>query len=576
MVNPLLVRLAKRRSAVPAGLRAAVGYFAVSAIAFVLSQIFPAQWGLAAFFLDRQDRWILLAGSAMLLGLTFGRHARTEPLQAATWQPWVAATAILLFCLAGHYAVLAGYDMSRDEQLATFDAAVFASGRLVQPLPGVWRDHADALNTMFMYPAVHRGAWISAYLPLNAALRALLGGFATPAMAGPLVTGIGALALWGCVRRIWPEDREAPLVALVLYLGSAQILVTGMTAYAMPAHLALNLVWLWLFLRRGWWSDLAALLVGFAATGLHQPLMHPLFAAPLLFLLVQDREWRRAALFLAGYAMIGLFWLWWPTWTWTLVQADAGALRPQGVDYASRLIATLREGDALRFPIMAANLLRLIAWQHLLLLPLLIVGLRVRKADKLANALWLGVLLTTVTMTLILPYQGHGFGYRYLHGLLGNCILLAVFGWRELRDELPRWRTLLIRTSVAGLAVLLPVQAWMAHAFYAPAAQASARISAVGTDYAIIGERDASFAQDLIYNPPALDRRPIRLVREAVTPPLARAICADHASVTLVGEGVLEPLATYFADRKAGPATAGNAAIAPVLAAAGCRISVLN
>jgi hypothetical protein len=32
-------------------------------------------------------------------------------------------------------------------------------------------------------------------------------------------------------------------------------------------------------------------------------------------------------------------------------------------------------------------------------------------------------------MAVILPSQGEGFGYRYLHGAIGTAILLAVYGW---------------------------------------------------------------------------------------------------------------------------------------------------
>src|SRR3546814_9095813 len=69
------------------------------------------------------------------------------------------------------------------------------------------------------------------------------------------MTLLGALALWGCARRIWPENREAAVVALLLYAGTGQIWLNGMTAYAMPAHLTINLCWLWFVLRRRWWAD---------------------------------------------------------------------------------------------------------------------------------------------------------------------------------------------------------------------------------------------------------------------------------------------------------------------------------
>src|SRR3546814_12228108 len=87
-----------------------------------------------------------------------------------------------------------------------------------------------------------------------------------------------------------------------------------MTAYAMPAHLTINLCWLWFVLRRRWWADAAALTLGFFAVGLHQFHYHPLFAAPLLFLLLLRKDWGRAAFYALGYLAIGLFWQGWTFW----------------------------------------------------------------------------------------------------------------------------------------------------------------------------------------------------------------------------------------------------------------------
>lgn len=549
--------------------------FGAALLAFALSLFFNPYVDVSAFYLAREDRWLLLGGAGLMVAVSIRLRGRDAPLAAGIRLPLVVAATLFLACLAGHYWVLAGYDQSRDEQMATFDAAVFASGRLVQPIPTLWRDHAGALNTLYMYPAEHQGAWISSYLPLNAALRALAGFIATPALTGPLMTVIGALALWGCARRIWPQDREAPVVALLLYTASGQVIVTGMTAYAMPAHLALNLTWLWLFLRRAWWADAAALAVGFVAVGLHQPLMHPMFAAPVLSLLLLEKQWRRAAVYALGYAAIGIFWLWWPSWTWTLVQATAGAQQPQGVDYFTRLAMTVLRGDR-NLPYMLVNLLRFVAWQHILLLPLLVLSLKIARKDRLAGALAAGVLLTTFVMAVILPFQGHGFGYRYLHGLIGNCILLAVYGWKSLGARQGTWRALLLRTSIAGIVVLVPLQLWMAHGLYASAAEVSARIEASDADYAVVGEEDVSFAFNLVHNPPLLDRRPVRLARGAVDPTLARLICANHASVALIGDGVLEPIAAYYGASQMTTADDANRAFAPMLARAGCRVIFLG
>ena len=153
---------------------------------------------------------------------------------------------------------------------------------------------------------------MSAYLPGNAMLRAAVGWIADPALTGPLLSGLSLPLMWLCARRLWPEvgaaSREVATVAVILLATSGQFIIHGMTAYAMPAHLFANLLWLALFLRRTWWADGAALAVGFVATGLHQPVFHPLFAAPWLFWLLLQRDWRRALLFAAGYAAIAAFW----------------------------------------------------------------------------------------------------------------------------------------------------------------------------------------------------------------------------------------------------------------------------
>lgn len=555
----------------------ALGAIAVLA-AVRLEAITRGSFNLSLFLLREQDKWLLFTALGLLLLCFWRLPGRDRPL-TASWRNALAVGGVMaLAALAGHYWILSGYDMSRDEQLASFDSAIFTRGLLVAPLPAMWHDHAGALNATFMYPTSETSAWVSAYLPLNAALRALFGMAGSAALTGPAMILLGAAALWGCARRIWPDRPEAALVALLLYAGSGQVLFNGMTAYAMPAHLALNLCWLWLFLRRTMWSDLAALAIGFVATGLHQPIVHPMFAAPILVLLVLGREWRRAALYLLGYAAIGAFWLWWPGFTWSLVEGNPLVSPADGVDYWTRLVAVIEKGDTLRFENMGANLLRFFGWQHLLLLPLMALGLRTLWRSRLAAALAGSIVLTLIVMTVILPYQGHGFGYRYLHGLIGNAILLAVFGWVALGERLVRWRPLLLRATAAGLLVLLPMQAWMAHQFYAPFARASARIDASGADYVIVGAGDAPFAMDLVVNPPFLDKRPIRLLREKLNGPLARAICAQHpgATVAFAGPTLTAPINAYFGRLLAPPVNPSQQVLSAQLAAQGCRVETIG
>ena len=77
-------------------------------------------------------------------------------------------------------------------------------------------------------------------------------------------------------------DKTRAWVAAGFLVTSSQFVFTSMTAYAMPAHLAINLLWLYAFLRgdrAGWF---AAPLIGVVALGLHNPFPHALFVTPFL------------------------------------------------------------------------------------------------------------------------------------------------------------------------------------------------------------------------------------------------------------------------------------------------------
>ena len=550
----------------------------------------PVTHSLARMYLMLQDRWLLLM-QVLVIGLAWlsiGRvRGRALPRWAWRWAPGCLALALLLAGYAGHTAVLDGYDLSRDEQMASFDAWVYAHGRLAWPLPVAWQPDSGPLNLLFMLP-VHRPiAWVSAYLPGNAMLRAGVGLLTgDPAWTGPLLTALSLLLLVGCARRLWPQDRAAQAVSLALFAGAGSVWIMAMTAYAMPAHLAANLLWLWLFLRDRRGHDALALLVGVVATGLHQPLFHPLFVAPWLVLLLAERRWARFALFAGGYAAIGLGWLLWPGVTHGLVSGPLSVTDPVGSDYLSRFLDTLRNGSSEHASLLACNMLRFIAWQHVLMLPLLLAGIRtIRRSTpdgRTSAALAAGVIGQIVVMALILPYQGHGFGYRYLHGLTGSVALLGGFGWRALAGSQAWLRPMLVRTTALGLLVLLPIQAWMAHALYAPFAAVSTRIDASHADYTVIGADDGPFALDLVLNPPDLGRKPVRLVAEEVEDfdALASRLCRTAGQVpvrvALPTGHLFTAMAAAFHAPPSPQADSRLAELTQAFSEAGCVVSRLD
>lgn len=557
-------------------LRLALGFWVVCLLAFGLSALATPLANLSTLFLARQDRWLLLAGLVVFALASLRLVAKSQPLSAGRTVLVLATLIAVSICYSGRQWVLGGYDMSRDEQMAAFDSRIFAAGLLAQPLQPFWQAHADALNMTFMLPVARPIAWVSGYLPMNAALRAFVGLFVDPALTGPMLVALGALALWKCARLLWSDDRETALVALLLYFSSGQVLVAGMTTYAMPAHLALNLVWLWLFLldRRG--ADFGALAVAAVATGLHQPLFHPLFAAPFLILLLRDRAWPRVLIYGAGYAAICTFWLVWPYVTLGLITGPESAPSHPGGDYLTRMVQTLFHGDGLRLPNMAANLTRFAAWQSPLLLPLMAAGLLFARKQRPTLALAACVALPVCVMAVLLPYQGHGFGYRYLHGVIGPAILLAVQGWRSLAGEAPLLRSMLTRVTLGVLVLVLPLQLTFAHEFYAPFAEVDKRIRESKLDYVIISAREAPFAADLVINHADLSNHPIRLLAESVDDDLLLTLCRDGANVGLSSAALVAGINAYFGAEPIAEAEARMSALAPRLGAAGCGVERID
>lgn len=525
----------------------------------------------------REDLAVGLVTVAALLLVAWG-PGLTRP-QAQMPRPWLFAfiTAVLMMflCWIGTRLVFGRYDFSRDEQMASFDAIIFASGRLYATFPPEARDTAAIFNQTFILPIGNHEAWVSAYLPMNAVIRAIFLRLGDATLTGPLFVGLGAIALWRIGARLWPRSAASQIVALLLYAGSSQIWLTGMTAYAMSAHLGLNLLWLWLFLKDRPWAHAMAIAVGLVATGLHQPLFHPLFVLPFLTMLAATKRWRLLALYCASYGAIGLLWLGWPLWISAHgVAPVANSATVPGVGYAERFLHAATGLHAWGVGVMAANLVRFITWQHLLLLPLAGYGsYRCWNADPIARALVLGLILPVALLLVMMPYQGHGWGYRYMHGLIGNACLLGGYGWSRLEEKGQTPFTAMLASTVASLAVILPLHTIMAHQMVAPVAAIAATRDATKADYVVVDDLAAPFAQDLVINRPDLDNRPLVLAGGELTPAALTSLCA-RGSIAFLDATHLGGLSKAFGAAAPAP-TPAYAALEEAARTVGCRVEGL-
>jgi hypothetical protein len=344
---------------------------------------------------------------------------------------------------------------------------------------------------------------------------------------------VAVLALCGIARKLWPDRPDAAVVSVILLVCSSQFLITAATPYAMTAHLALNLVWLWLFLRDTRASHAMAAGVAFAACGLHQVAFHPLFAAPFVLFLFLNKRWRLAGFYSAVYAVSVLFWILY----WSLLLRGSGVVMPDaadvGIGYFIQRITDLINFNPLGLWLMALNLFRFMAWQSPLVIPLALVGLLAcRSRNNTIICLALGMIGTVGLVLLLLPYQGHGWGYRYLHGCLGSLCLIAAQGWINTTEREAGTRgnpAFALLLSVAlSLLILLPWRAYQAHALVAPYAAAAEAIEKSHADVVIVDFVEVWNGADLVRNDPFLRSSPKVLSLFNLDEALVRDLCQRY------------------------------------------------
>lgn len=530
------------REAVEVGLRRSLKLMAVL---LALAGPVSARWLFASapgpfitfhyFFV--QDLPVLLGLALLLVAICARRDnpRRSRGLElflkaAERLRPWQLALATIGVCAAGVCLVFGGFALSMDEFWAQADGLVLATGAGLARIPSEWRDYAPALQPIFAR-ITPDGWWASEYLPVNAAIQYLAG-----PLASPLLTGFAVLVAADLARRLLPEEPFAPIFCALLMVTSNQLLITGMTPYAMSAHLAFNLAWLWLFLRRGWRAQLAALPLPMLAIGLHQVVFFPLFAAPFLL-----DAWfaRRRVVAVMQLLAIGAGFLFWSAYDEVLYASlgvvpvtESGGGTGTGIALLfSRFMVLLGNFSPLNIGLMALNLIRFIAWQNVLVLPLvLIAAAGFVRMSGVWRAMLGGIVLTIVVMTVILAFQGHGWGYRYLHGQLASACLLATYGYFRLPDHVRSAAPAraLVGAALAVSLLLAPVRAWQAASFTTPYRLADNAISKIDADVVLVDAPQYTYAIDLVRNDPLLGNRPKRMTPQLLSDAQLVALCRNY------------------------------------------------
>jgi len=464
----------------------------------------PGKFNVFYFLFYRHEEpflWLLFFAALFALSLFRFGQATEGASRIPRWgrfRSFLVAVGTLLIARFGMHFVLHDYGLSMDEFGAEFQSAIMATGRLWAPIPPPWRPFVRALAPVFVVND-GRNVWYSSYLPVYAGMRALFLTAHLERWLNPLLACLSVLLIDRAARELWPGDEARRSFAVLALATSSQFLLMSMTEYSYPAHLCLNLLWLVLYLRFERAGDARAFFwlpwIGALALGLHNPLVHALFVAPFLPAMARRVGWGRRAYLFGVYAAGALLW-----WGWLrMVQRGIMAAGPPGSAFG---IPGRPE-----WTFQSMNLALVLSWQTPVVAILLAASFfLLRRAGSDVRLLAAGSALTFGFFLIYLFDQQHGWGYRYVYGVLGNFCLLATFAFGEVVPASQRW--LAAPAMVVLAAVGFPLRAMQAEHFVRPFAAAAALIRRIDAPAVIVDPRIAWYAQDLIRNDPLLRRQP--------------------------------------------------------------------
>jgi hypothetical protein len=444
--------------------------------------------------------FLMLALFCAAAGLSLMRpqavKAQTQSLSVGHRWILVIALGVVLGSWAGHRLVMHSFALSLDEYNAEFQAQIFARGEASAAIPGRWEPFARAATPGYVTYMPTQRRWVSGYLPVYAAMRAIWLKPHIASLLNPILAGLSILLVATIAGMLWPGSATAPGLAAVLLACSCQFLFMSMTSYSMAAHLCFNLLWLVLYLLMGRttrkWPLLMLPWVGAFAIGLHNPFPHLLFVAPFLLSVLRTKQFGRLTYICCIYLLGGLTWIAWARM----------AVPPEVQSHA---FGTFGIPDGLQLLTEVMSLSLVASWQT----PVLVLGfmatlLSWRWLDRNERDLLIGILLTLGFYVFYLRSQGHGWGYRYVYGTLGNLVLLGALGLSTLGELYgrERVRSVVIASVLCTLAVQAPLRATQISRFVQPFAVAMRALHDASSSAVVVPSRLIWYGMDLVRNDP--------------------------------------------------------------------------
>lgn len=441
----------------------------------------------------------------------------------------LVALCTLVLSMIGTHAVHLGYAFSPDEFMPRLQAEIFAHGELAGNVPPEWREYGRAMYHGFAHYDPATGAVASSYRPGMAALIALFDLAGLGLYVSAFMTAGSVLLTASLARKLWPDSRSAPVIAALLVATSSQALAAAMTSYAMAPHLFFNLLWLRLFLLDKWWAHVAAALCGVFTASLHQIHPHLFFAAPFFLLLL--RPFRPGVLLWYGaiYAVGHLAIIGWDRMAMgdSLAVAQSGELTFE--QFFQRVGRLAQIPSLIDWATIGAHVVRWFAWQSLALAPLLLFTVYRRAWPPLLVLMAASIATSLLPYPFLLPEQGHGWGYRYLHGLIGALALIGTAGWVQMeRLHGQAFRQPVMLCFALTLAVVIPVRAFLIERTIEPWLVATKAALAMPADVVIVERFAIFYGLEIPRNGPYATERPVVMMINDLSADQIRRLCSNY------------------------------------------------
>lgn len=457
---------------------------------------------------------------------------------------WITVI-VLAVCMVGVHLIYHDYALSMDEFMQRVQAKIISGGHLLAPIADFWDPLAKALQPIFMRYDPANQLWAPVYRPGGAMITAVfdqlgLGSYT----AGILAAGCIPL-IYALTKKIFPDVAGLPAASALLLATTPQFLLTAMTPYAMTGHLLFNLLWLYFFLRDDRFGYIAAALAGFIAAGLHQVYVHFLFIFPFMLVLLRQRRWNLIIGYAVWYAFVFSFWIsCFNIATW--MQADANqniAANTAGAglletDFFARQVLPLISLNYVNLIYLIINLIRFLAWQNPATVLLALIAIwHMRDAPQTLRLLGWSMLLNIVAHLILMPSQGHGWGYRYLHVHLGTMVLFAAFGWQFAMKHFNTIDKVLLKQLVTVMIIMgaagLGLRMAQIEQFVRPFAASSTFIEQLDRDLVFVDNKDVWFGVDLVRNDPYLRNRPKVLALSKLDDKALAYLCTNYTTIVV-------------------------------------------